>query len=217
MSSVGKDDNAWDLTKGTVVAARKGATAARAKIVVVDPSSTSVPFTPSASGVTMSAVVPAAWNDACEDDPNNCSIGMRVDYCASSILFTGDAELGEEAVLTVAQADLLQLGHHGSDTSSGAPFLTAVAPTYAVISAGHKRVGMNKTYCHPRASTVLDVSAELGGAGSKTIEAFDAVVACKKTSDSHWFDVPASDNLWATARDGYVYLAKPGDGVFIEE
>jgi beta-lactamase superfamily II metal-dependent hydrolase len=30
-----------------------------------------------------------------------CSIALRVDYCASSILFTGDAEALEEADLAI--------------------------------------------------------------------------------------------------------------------
>lgn len=63
---------------------------------------------------------------------------------------------------------------------------------------------------------MLEVSAHLGSVGSKTIEAFDAGAACKKAPDSHWLDVPASDNLWATERDGDVYLSTTGDGVFVE-
>jgi len=211
-------DNGRDLGKGPVVRARKGAVAMGAgTAVVVDPSSTVIPFHPTVAGVTLTAVVPPAWNDSCEHDPNNCSIGLRIDYCESSVLFTGDAGFAEEGLLHVAQADLLQLGHHGSDTSTGSPLLAAVAPDYAVISAGSKGLGMNKTYCHPRASTVQDVTAALGGPGSKLIESFDAGVSCKGANDVHWLDVPASDNLWATERDGDVFLTTTGDGRFAVE
>ena len=36
------------------------------------------------------------------------------------------------------KSDVLKLGHHGSKTSSSLPFLTAVAPTYAIIPSGRK-------------------------------------------------------------------------------
>ena len=34
------------------------------------------------------------------------------------------------------KSDVLKLGHHGSKTSSSVPFLTAVAPQYAIIPSG---------------------------------------------------------------------------------
>ncbi len=155
------------------------------------------------------------WLPNCESDKNECSILLRVDYCKSSILFVGDAEVSEEALLDPhGPATLLQVGHHGSDTSSGAAFIAKVQPKYAVISAGKMNEGMNVTYCHPRASTVEHLTQALGGAGSKTINAFDAKVKCTKDATQDWIDVPASDSLWATERDGDIVLSTTGDGVF---
>src|SRR5699024_5264338 len=46
--------------------------------------------------------------------------------------------------------DFLQLGHHGSDTSTSQSFLDEVKPTYAIYSAGE-----GNTYGHPH-QEVLD-------------------------------------------------------------
>jgi competence protein ComEC len=185
-----------------------------AKVTVVDPDHRTVPI-PSSDEVTLTAIVPSAWPSQCDADPNDCSIGLRIDYCDSSILFTGDAEVDEEAVLETKPITLLQVGHHGSDTSTSAPFLAKVAPKYAVISAGKPGEGMNRTYCHPRSVTVEALTTEIGGGASKTVTAFDGSVSCK-TPDSgdHWIAVPGSNSLWVTARDGDVVLTTSGDGVF---
>jgi hypothetical protein len=76
---------------------------------------------------------------------------------------------------------------------------------------------MNKTYCHPRASTVKALTTALGGPGSKAIQCFDAQVKCTKATDANWIDVPASDRMWATERDGDITLSTTGDGTFTRE
>lgn len=82
------------------------------------------------------------------EDSNNSSIVLKVQFGATSFLFTGDAEREEEQDLLNSGADLqstvLKVGHHGSDTSTSYPFLRAVAPQYAVIS-----VGAGNSYGHP--------------------------------------------------------------------
>jgi competence protein ComEC len=197
-----------------VVNAHAAASAVRTPVRTVSPGNVVSPLA-SSKNLRIRAIVPHAWATACKNDENDCSIGLRIDYCGSSVLFTGDAELEEEATLDpLGPATLVQLGHHGSDTSSSDAFLAKVTPTYAVISAGHPAVGMNRSYCHPRASTLERVTKVLGGAGHASIEGFDATVNCGHESHSNWVRVPVSDRLSSTARDGDVVLVTTGDGNF---
>ena len=81
-------------------------------------------------------------------DTNNTSIVTRVDYGQTSFLFTGDMEQDAEIDLIESVAelkcDVLKVGHHGSNTSSGYRFLYETEPQYGVIS-----VGTGNTYGHP--------------------------------------------------------------------
>ena len=167
--------------------------------------------------VTVTPVVPAQWPGSCAKDKNDCSIGLRIDYCQSSILFTGDAEEDAEAAYPVLPATLLQAGHHGSDTSSTADFIEKVQPKYVVISSGKRDEGTNQGYCHPRASAVERLSAAVGPATSSTLLAFDGSVSCRDATSSSWKEVPVSDRLFSTARDGDVTLVTTGDGLFVRE
>jgi competence protein ComEC len=209
-------DNGLDGDSKQVARLHTAATRAGAEYRPVNPSHPSLPmeFT---GPFTVSPVVPEDWSSSCRKDKNNCSIGLRIDYCQSSILFTGDTEDDEEEQLDVLPATLLQAGHHGSDTSSTADFIEKVQPKYVVVSSGKAGEGMNKGYCHPRASAVERLSAAIGPAGSSTITAFDASVSCKTASPSNWKAVPVSDQLFSTARDGDVTLVTTGDGVFVRE
>lgn len=82
------------------------------------------------------------------DDTNNNSIVMRVTFGKSVFLLTGDAEEPEEKTLlrsgTALSADVLKVGHHGSNTSTSQQFLQAVSPQYAVISVGKDRNNLPK-------------------------------------------------------------------------
>ena len=73
-------------------------------------------------------------------DVNDASVVVRVVYGNARFLLTGDVfREGERWLLGSGQildSDVLKVAHHGSDTSSSAPFLSAVSPRAAVISAG---------------------------------------------------------------------------------
>lgn len=79
---------------------------------------------------------------------NDRSVTLRVTYGGVSMLLTGDAEAAAELQMLdrdlPLQAEVLKVGHHGSDTSTTEAFLTAVAPEHAVIS-----VGAGNNYGHP--------------------------------------------------------------------
>lgn len=97
------------------------------------------------------------------EDTNNSSIVLMIRYGETSFLFTGDAEREAEQTLLDAgamlKADVLKVGHHGSDTSTSYPFLREVMPEYAVIS-----VGEGNSYEHPEENTLSrlrDAEAEI--------------------------------------------------------
>lgn len=84
---------------------------------------------------------------------NNYSTVMKVSFGEMDIIMTGDAETEVEKVILQSgqdiSAEILKLGHHGSDTSTSDAFLDAVNPTYALVSS---KIG-NK-YEHPIKSTM---------------------------------------------------------------
>ena len=71
---------------------------------------------------------------------NDASLVVRVHAGGTTVLVTGDIEQeGEAGLLARAgalRADVLQLPHHGSATSSGMPFLLAARPRIALAASG---------------------------------------------------------------------------------
>ncbi len=101
--------------------------------------------------------------DASEDeDENERCLTLRATFGASSIFLAADvgepieAELLDRYPAAMLRVDLLGVGHHGAATSSGADFLSALSPKYAVISCGK-----NNSYGHPSDGTL----ERLGEAG----------------------------------------------------
>jgi len=74
------------------------------------------------------------------------------------MLFTGDME--EPAETEVLKwnypiaCQILKVGHHGSHTATGAPFLAAVQPRVALISCG-----LHNKFRHPHPSTLKKLVA----------------------------------------------------------
>jgi competence protein ComEC len=90
-------------------------------------------------------------------DLNQYSAVIKLTYENTSFLFTGDAgEESEKEITADVSADVLKVGHHGSDTSSTQSFLNRVSPKYAVIE-----VGKDNKYGHP-ASTTLKKLEKMG-------------------------------------------------------
>lgn len=78
---------------------------------------------------------------------NNRSLVIRACYREACMLLTGDLERGGEGGLLeggeTLRSEILKVGHHGSRTSTSTEFLNAVAPQWALISAGRdNRFGM---------------------------------------------------------------------------
>jgi len=108
-------------------------------------------------GVRIEVLHPAAGWVEREARPNENSLVLRVSYGAFDAVLAGDAGLPVESVLvrSVARAELLKVGHHGSSGSTGVSWLTALGPRVAVISVGPNAFG------HPTAA-VLDRLAARG-------------------------------------------------------
>jgi len=77
---------------------------------------------------------------------NNDELSMIgiLKYGQKNILFMGDSEIVAENNIN-ERIDILKVGHHGSETSTGEAFLDRVKPQIAVIS-----VGKNNSYGHPK-------------------------------------------------------------------
>ncbi len=75
---------------------------------------------------------------------------------------------------------------------------------------------MDISYCHPRAIVAKRLTTLMGGPGSRTLHAFDGN-RCAASRAGDWVELPVSDRLWATERDGDVVLSTTGDGVFVRE
>ncbi|MCY6355800.1 ComEC/Rec2 family competence protein [Clostridium sp. ZS2-4] len=94
-----------------------------------------------------------APNNNSYKEVNNYSAVLKLTYRNTSFLFTGDAEvLSEEEILKKGfniKADVLKVGHHGSNSSTSTNFLNDVNPKVAVISCGK-----GNDYGHPHKETL---------------------------------------------------------------
>lgn len=86
-------------------------------------------------------------------DLNNDSLSIMATFGEKKFLFTGDAGVKTEreimAHFSNLEADILQVGHHGSNTSSDEAFIDTVNPDYAIYSAG-----LDNKYGHPNPEVV---------------------------------------------------------------
>lgn len=106
------------------------------------------------NGVSFKIVGPITKSSS---DLNNSSIVIYLTYGSTSFLFAGDAESKEEGQIVSSganiDADILKVGHHGSDSSSTIKFLNAVSPDIAVISCG-----ISNSYGHPNDITLKNLT-----------------------------------------------------------
>ena len=101
-----------------------------------------------------------APDHAKEGGDNNDSLILLLTIGMRRFIFTGDLEQdGEEQLLQSypngeISADVLKVGHHGSNTSSSEAFLDSVRPQIAIIS-----VAKDNSYGHPAFETLDRLNA----------------------------------------------------------
>jgi competence protein ComEC len=117
-------------------------------------------------GVRLEVLHPGPQLD--QEQRNENSVSMRLVYGDFTFLFTGDAEQrGEQAMLASGRslsALVFKAGHHGSNSSSSAPFLQAVRPQIVIVSAG-----AGNRFGHP-APEMLQRARDVGAAVLRTDE-----------------------------------------------
>ena len=113
------------------------------------------------------------------DDDNGSSAVLRLTYGDNGALFMADATMQSEQYMLFRyhraelSADVLKVGHHGSNGSSSLRFLRAVSPTLSVIC-----VGLGNEYGHPATEVLL----RLGLVGARVLRT-DEVPAVQITLD----------------------------------
>ena len=125
---------------------------------------------------------------------NDSSCVLRIEAAGGAVLLTGDIERAAEGVLTSTQlqklkADVLLVPHHGSRTSSSAPFIAAVAPRWAVVTAGYRN-----RFGHPSAEVleryrmagVRVVRTDLDGATSIHLEDGISILTERARRGRYW-------------------------------
>jgi competence protein ComEC len=128
------------------------------------------------------ATVKILWpSEPLAENPNDCSVVVRVIYGRFSALLAGDIEAGSEQTLVqrklLSPAVVLKVAHHGSDTSTTSAFLAVLRPVIAIISAG-----TGNSYGHPTAS----VLARLKTSGAKVYRTDLNGTVSVKTDGEGW-------------------------------
>lgn len=158
---------------------------------------------------------------------NDYSAVLLLTYNDCRFLFMGDAEKeAEDGILLSGydiHADVIKIGHHGSETSSTRGFIQKVNPRYAVISCGK-----GNSYGHPSSQT-LDILAEFGIEVLRTdesgsiefiydgndilINTYQAEILPRAPTPAS-FEITEQDAVGEPAenvqKQGYVYITKSG-------
>lgn len=111
-----------------------------------------IEFTPTAT-LNLLHPIDASSTNLLDTDKNDDSLVIKITYREVDILFTGDIGKKAESRLIASgqdiRSEILKVPHHGSRTSSSAPFLDAVQPRYAIFS-----LGQGNRYQFPHADVV---------------------------------------------------------------
>lgn len=159
------------------------------------------------------------WSADAFSNLNNHSLVTRVDFNGAAMLFMGGLEEDGIALLLgyytgaarkILDADVLQIGHHGSNNATTQELLDTITPSVAVINVGKWNWGSpNKPfttflYGHPRQSTLDLLSASI----SRTRKPWKSVMAAE--SSKHFHSTTVRKAIYATGWDGTVRVVVKG-------
>ena len=125
---------------------------------------------------------------------NDRSCVLRIATAGGSMLLTGDIERGGEQALIdsgfALRSDILLVPHHGSRSSSTAPFIHAVAPRFAIVPVGYR-----SRFGHPasdvmqryRAAGVEILRTDRDGAVTVTLDSAGARVRGERASRQRYW------------------------------
>ena len=145
-------------------------------------------------------------------ETNDTSIVMKVVYGNTSFLFTGDMERqAENDMLDYGMdvsADVLKVGHHGSDSSTSYRFLYEVNPMYAVISCGR-----GNSYGHPHREP-MDRLRQAGVTIFRTDEMGTVVASSDGRDISFYWNNQSANPENAEPAEGEYYIGNKNSQVF---
>ena len=149
------------------------------------------------------------------ENQNNHSLVTRVQFGTASFLFMGDLEVAGIELLVnhygetsagrqLLNADVLQVGHHGSPNATTAGLLASVTPRVAVIPVGESTFGEDGgtfttfAFGHPRRATVNLLAQHIARrrTPSKTVKVADKV--------KDFSNLTVTRAIYATGWDGTV-------------
>lgn len=160
---------------------------------------------------------PGAWSQRAYGNHNNQSVVVRIEYGRASLLVNGDLEeAGIDALLAkheatpALDADLWQVGHHGSYNATTEAMLRALTPRIALIPMGSPERWSKWTawqYGHPRkkavdrlVSAVSDARPAVEVLVGTAVETFE-----KQTLDRA---------IYGTGWDGDIVVTATADGTY---
>ncbi len=151
-------------------------------------------------GVDFELLHPPPGSEAARDNDRSCV--LRITAAGQRFLLAGDIEAGAEAQLLrhdaqALRAEVLLVPHHGSRTSSTETFVAAVAPRYALVSAGYRN-----RFGHPHPA----VEERYVAHGARLLNtAYEGAIRVRVTEDGS-LEPPVG---WRSDRPRFWYAARP--------
>lgn len=161
-------------------------------------------------------------------DENNNSVVIRVDFGESSFLFTGDLEEDAQPEFIqsyalnpdIIDADVYQVGHHGSKNGTTAALLTVLKPEIAVIGSGNpedQEPGFSAyNFGHPNLTSITLLSNDQFGVTARRPPGRFAVGLKGRTPGSNkpprFQSIEIDKAIFSTGWDGDIVIAASKDG-----